>query len=65
LTKFLIEHCERWISIVGHIEEEETLVMLEVKIESGNETKNLKDLLIDLGYARQTEKALETLHPSI
>jgi len=65
LTKFLIERREGWISIVGHIEEEAALVTLEVKTESGNETKNLKNLLIDLGYARHTEKALETLHPSI
>jgi len=65
LTKFLIERREGWISIVGHIEEEAALVTLELKTENGNETKNLKDLLIDLGYARHIEKALDTLHPSI
>jgi len=65
LTKFLIERRKGWISIVRHIEEEAALVTLEVKTENGNETKNLKDLLIDLEYARHTEKALETLHPSI
>jgi len=65
LTKFLIERREGWISIVEHIKKETVLVTLEIKTENGNETKNLNDLLIDLGYVRHTEKALETLHPSI
>jgi len=52
----LIERREGWISIIRHIKEEAALVTLEVKIEIGNETKNLKDMLINLGYARQLNR---------
>ena len=40
------------------------LVKLEIRNECGTEVKNVKDILIDLGHARHSEKILEAVQPS-
>ncbi|XP_018400718.1 PREDICTED: uncharacterized protein LOC108778116 [Cyphomyrmex costatus] len=65
LTKFLIERREGWISILGHVDELGALVKLELMNESGREIINIKDILVDSGYAQLSEKLLEIVNPSI
>lgn len=65
LTRFLVDRRDGWISIVGNIRGEAALVRLEIKNECGTEMKSLKNILIDLGHARHSERVLETVHPSV
>lgn len=64
LTRFLVDRRDGWISITGNLRGEAALVRLEIKNECGTEIKSLKNILIDLGHAKHSEKILERVHPS-
>lgn len=65
LTRFLIDRRDGWISITGNLRGEAALVRLEIKNECGTEVKSLKNILIDLGHAKHSEKILESALPSV
>lgn len=65
LTKFLIDRRDGWISIAGNLRGEAALVRLEIKNECGTEIKSLKNILIDLGHAKHSERILETVRPVV
>ena len=65
LIKFLIDRREAWINIIGDVEEEAAIVNVKIRTECGTETKNVKDILVDLGHAQHTEGLLEPVDPSI
>lgn len=65
LTRFLIDRRDGWISITGNLRGEAALVRLEIKNECGTEIKSLKNILIDLGHAKHSERVLEAARPSV
>jgi hypothetical protein len=65
LLRFLIEQREAWISIVGDVDEQAALVKMDIRNECGSGILDVKDILVKLGHAQDTERILEHAFPSV